>query len=97
MNKFAPPPYTTLDIGATTVKFHTYICDANGRKIGVVWGPTEEKVWTAALWVAAPDLLAALENMVKVRGGEFEYDSEVAYFEQARAAIAKANGDSKCP
>ena len=42
----------------------------------------------ARLIAAAPDLLAALQNMVK--GGEGEHDSEVACFEQARAVIAKA-------
>lgn len=44
----------------------------------------------ARLIAAAPDLLAALQNMVKVQGGEGEHDSEVACFEQARAVIAKA-------
>jgi hypothetical protein len=57
----------------------------------------EEAIANAHLIASAPELLAALENMVKVQGGEGEYDSELAYFEQARAAVAKAKGGSKCP
>lgn len=56
----APGPYDTVDVGCGA-GFHTYIVDRNGRKIGVVWGPRAEKVWTAALFAGAPDMLHALE------------------------------------
>lgn len=56
----APGPYDTVDVGCGA-GFHTYIVDRNGRKIGVVWGPRAEKVWTAALFAGAPDMLAALK------------------------------------
>lgn len=36
--KAAPGPYQTVDVGNGTNGFHTYITDANGRKIGVATG-----------------------------------------------------------
>lgn len=85
--QYAPAPYSTLDIGSRA-SFHAYIVDANGRKIGVAWGPVVEKVWTAALWAAAPDLLAALRAVVAVA------DRKTVEFDMARAALAKVEG---CP
>lgn len=55
--KFAPGPYNTVDVGAGT-GFHAYIVDVSGRKIGVAWGPHDEKVWTAALFAASLELFA---------------------------------------
>lgn len=54
--KFAPGPYTTLEIGGGA-GFHCYIVDKNSRKIGVAWGPQAEKVWTAALFAGSLELL----------------------------------------
>jgi hypothetical protein len=101
--KWAPPPYTTLDVGASTVAFHTYILDANGRKIGCTWGPITEKVWTAALWAAAPELLEALQgvvadvieyervnNLLPSPGKQDCWQSVT----RARAAIARVTGES---
>jgi hypothetical protein len=100
-SKWAPAPYTTLDIGAGT-SFHTYLLDANGRKIGVAWGPREEKVWTAALWAAAPEILNALVSLVNrhvrlVSSGDCgSWDVEKEYeIIEARAAIAKATGETQ--
>jgi hypothetical protein len=86
MSKAAPGPYQTVDVGNGTNGFHTYIIDRNKRKIGVAWGPKEEKVWTAALWAAAPELLEALKGVLAVA------DRKTDEFDAARAAIAKATG-----
>jgi hypothetical protein len=59
--KIAPAPYTTVEVGCGS-SFHCYIVDRNGRKIGVAWGPLDEKVWTAALFAAAPDLLEYVQS-----------------------------------
>ena len=86
MSQAAPSPYDTVDVGSRTNGFHIYIIDRNKRKIGVAWGPKDEKVWTAALWAAAPDLLEALKGVVAVA------DRKTVEFDRARAAIAKATG-----
>lgn len=101
----APAPYTTVDIGADT-GFHTYILDRDGRKIGVVWGPTAEKVWTAALFAAAPEMLAALKRLISLDGDCDHVDGEptrcpgldgpgkeMCHWCEARAAITKAEGE----
>ncbi len=62
----APTPFDWQAIGEPTASsgFHLYIIDANGRKIGVVWGKAHEKAGTAALLAAAPQMQAALELFV---------------------------------
>ena len=54
---YAPGPYTTLDVGNIHSQFNAFVVDSTGRKIGVAWGPLEQKVWTAALFAASWDLL----------------------------------------
>lgn len=90
---FAPGPYTTVEIGCGA-GFHAYIVDRNGRKIGVAWGPITEKVWTAALFAGAPDLLAALKRLTAGMNDSFDSNPAVLADEvrQARAAIAKVEG-----
>lgn len=63
---YAPGPYSTVDIGVSHTAFHSYIVDANGRKIGVAWGPVTEKVWTAALWAGSLDTLASLKETLEL-------------------------------
>lgn len=62
-------------------------------------GRTSEKVWTAALWAAAPEMLAALQECatyiispLRMTGDTDEAARRAAIFERARAAIAKAEG-----
>jgi hypothetical protein len=52
-----------------------------------VHGPPEENAANARLIAAAPDLLAALEVIVKI------CDRNTVEFDSARAAIAKAKGE----
>lgn len=59
--KYAPGPYQTQEVGCRA-SFHAYVIDANGRKIGVAWGPVAEKVWTQALFAASFDMLALLQR-----------------------------------
>jgi hypothetical protein len=98
----APGPYTTIDVGVSSVSFHTYVCDCNGRKIAGVWGPVDEKVWTAALFAAAPDLLTELQKAVlyiehmaawigKQNAG-YSFESLGEDMPGIRAAITKATG-----
>lgn len=95
---FAPAPFnwqTSRTFDAKGV-FNAYLLDANGRKIAAIWGRGEEKIATVHLLAAAPELLAALKEVVGAfvnphDGGEFE-DGEVPAIDRARAAIAKAEG-----
>ena len=77
---FAPTPYTTIEVGSHA-GFHCYIADRTGRKIGVVWGPTAEKVWTAALFAISPELF------------EYVKSSASAGCATAKALVAKMEGD----
>jgi hypothetical protein len=89
--KAAPAPYSTVDVGSTA-GFHTYLTDAGGRKIGVAWGPKDEKVWTAALWAAAPDMLAALKRAIDETYAD-ERGDKPEWYAAAVAAIARATGE----
>ena len=57
--KAAPRPWTMLALGTHTGSggFHLYLVDANGRKIGVVWGNRDEKFHTASIVVEAVNAL----------------------------------------
>ena len=90
MSKPAPAPYETVDVGNGTNGFHTYLIDCNKRKIGVAWGPKEEKVWTAALWAAAPDLLAA--GKLVLESAQSISVEQTEALEAMKAAVAKATG-----
>jgi len=56
-NKHLPPgPWhyeTTALKGEPDGKGHVYVVDANGRKIGVCWGPADTKIATANLMIKA--------------------------------------------
>lgn len=84
----APGPYDTVDVGCGA-GFHTYIVDCNGRKIGVVWGPRAEKVWTAALFAGAPDMLAALKALTTDNEDGMRFSERM---KMAARAIAKVEG-----
>lgn len=89
---FAPGPYTTLDVGSHA-GFHSYIIDCTGRKIGVAWGPHAQKVWTAALFAASLDLLAAAQAYLDwAHPVECTAPDLRKIRDQMRAAIAKATG-----
>jgi hypothetical protein len=79
--------------------FHCYIVDATGRKIGTVWGPSEEKIERARLWSAAPMLLEGAEDAVialkLLRTGLLEKAPETiavidAHIDELEYAIGKA-------
>jgi hypothetical protein len=95
---FAPGPYSTVEVGCGA-SFHAYITDKNGRKIGVAWGPLAEKVWTAALFAAAPDLLAALKNIVCMASNESKLsdDDWNTVIDEAATVIAKLEGITALP
>lgn len=91
MTKAAPGPYSTVEIGCGT-GFHAYVVDANGRKIAAVWGPVAEKVWTSALFAAAPKMLETL----KLVAAQFTTIDNICNEEAVAAvlaAIAKATGE----
>jgi hypothetical protein len=69
--------YTTVFAGR-----NTHICH-----MATVGLPPEEVEANINLIVAAPDLLAALEGVLRVA------DRQTAEFDAARAAIAKARGE----
>lgn len=84
--------------------FHCYLLDANGRKIGALWGPNKEKIANAHFICAAPELYEALRNIAAQAGAlrAFEFEiREVAgntnwqclidAIAQADAALAKAS------
>lgn len=90
----APGPYDTLEVGAGT-GFHSYVVDANGRKIGVAWGPHDEKVWTAALFAASYDLLAvAVKISAELEVGESSATILARHTIELNAAIRKAAGNA---
>lgn len=47
-----PWNYTTVAVPNGT-KFHLYLTDSNGRKIGVLWGKSREKLANAAFILEA--------------------------------------------
>ena len=55
----APGPYDITGSAYITANGigHVYIVDKNRRKIAAVWGSSQEKLATADLLAAAPDLL----------------------------------------
>ena len=62
----APAPFNVEWSGSVTKNGsqHVYIVDANRRKIAAIWGPSAEKEGTAALFMAAPEMLAALKQYI---------------------------------
>jgi len=88
--KHTPGPWDWMAVGANASGgHHLYIIDAANRKICACWGKAEEKEANARLLAAAPDLLEALQEIVrptKILGG--------SALDKARAAIAKAEGQT---
>lgn len=61
MEKLPPLPWsyqTNSRIGAQEGNGFVYLLDANGRKIGTLWGAPEEKIATAQLIMDASDVVA---------------------------------------
>lgn len=60
----APAPWSYAKSGSMggSGDFNLYITDKDGRKIAAVWGKRGEKERTAALMIAAPDILAAAKS-----------------------------------
>lgn len=86
MTQPAPLPYGFTEIGTHGgTGSHIYIIDAEGRKIGVVWGKREEKPYTAALFLAGANHVAVLADVLE----KILYDQEVEspYRGQATAAL----------
>lgn len=64
LEKAAPRPWNALAIGVPgSGGFHLYLLDADGRKIGVIWGKRDEKLHTAALIVEAVNALEAAPSI----------------------------------
>ena len=71
LERAAPRPWNSLAISTRSGGgFHLYLLDADGRKIGVIWGKRDEKVHTASLIVdavnaleAAPSIDASIEDI----------------------------------
>ena len=93
----APLPYNTQELGVHEGSGgHIYLTDANGRKIGVVWGARLEKPWTAEhLKIAANfhDRLVALLASI----GELEFDSWIGYRTSEIDALLKEIEAAKEP
>lgn len=55
LDRSAPRPWTLLAVGTQSGSggFHLFVVDANGRKIGVIWGKRDEKMHTGSLLVDA--------------------------------------------
>ena len=89
-NEHTPGPWTTgRAINSVDTGKYSWICPfgASSKK------QVEEITANAKLIAAAPDLLAALDDMVKLIGpyaGQGRMDEEIC---KARAAIAKARGE----
>ena len=92
MSKHTPGPWifeerkTAFDILAPESVY--YVAEYLGVDCGVI-----DNMADARLIAAAPDLLEALENLLKVHEGEggTQYNSA----DMARAAIAKAKGEEQ--
>jgi hypothetical protein len=85
------PPFTIILFG-----YAEEDCGIRGR--------TPEEIWiisfsaakaqaNARLIAAAPDLLAALKNIIQIGKRDMSNPKYDGYFEAARAAIAKAEGE----
>jgi hypothetical protein len=80
--------------------FHCYIIDCTGRKIGTVWGPSQEKIERARLWSAAPMLLEGASDAVEalkllregMAGEPKALEMIEAHIDELEYAIAKATG-----
>lgn len=97
MNKHSPAPFSASATMSSDLYNIRYITDAEGNDIAVVRYPKgmsqEEALANAALFKAAPALLAVLEAISAARASqdkEFDVD---AWYLQARAAIAGAKGE----
>lgn len=77
---------------------HARLFGANGERIATFHDVREQGPANLALAAAAPDLLAALSDLMGLCHGEPEYDDAIecphirASVKHARAAIARAEG-----
>lgn len=90
----APAPWDWQTVSANASGgFHLYILDANDRKIAAVWGHAGEKLNTANLMRAAPDLREALHDLLVAAEKHIFGDECREEREAARRALAVAEGD----
>ena len=83
MSKYTPGPWKFIDvIGCCAI-------EAADRQLLKYMSPTSTNVANARLMASAPDLLEALEAVLSVA------DRATDEFDLARAAIAKAKGESQ--
>lgn len=90
----APGPWTieTSTTPGGNGTRNLYINDRNGRKIAAVWGKEGgEKETTAAIMIAAPELLKLLKEFMSVTDPLFSYNfkSFLVVREKASALIKK--------
>ncbi len=57
---------TNAPVGQHEGKGFVYLLDANGRKIGTVWGNPDEKLAVVKLIMDASDMMAALDEKIAV-------------------------------
>jgi hypothetical protein len=91
MNTHTPGPWKieeNLDQGNIDIRSD----DIYRFYIAEVWGGMDAHKANAHLIAAAPDLLEALEALVKQAEG---HKAVGVYWDEARAAIAKAKGETK--
>lgn len=89
----APAPWDWNSIHANASGgFHLYIVDKDGRKIAAVWGKAGEKIATANLMRAAPDLREALNDLLTAAEKSIFGDECLEERQAARQALAVAEG-----
>ena len=90
--RISPVPWTNMI--KSKIHFETNsVLDANNG--GILTGGYYESLNDARLIAAAPELYAALFEMVEMHrdGGSYDYEQEV--IKKAKAALAKAAGESE--
>jgi hypothetical protein len=90
MSKHTPGPWKADDKGkAVFIPLRAHHCEQLGIQVGFVsWEDDKESLANARLIAAAPEMLAALQDLCDTLG-------ECGMTEKARAAIAKAEGEPK--
>jgi len=88
----SPSPWTTYTPGIPCGNKDRWIVDGKGRTIAVVWYDKNTPA-NARLIAAAPDLLAACEEMAAQLGGGDDYTKWEDAKAHLLAAITKAKGN----
>lgn len=89
-----PGPWVVEPITNNDEAYGVYASAENAFVAVTPWGPSTEE--NATLIAAAPDMLAALEEMNALFADHAQYDEEgheTAAIKAAQAAIAKAKGE----